>query len=511
MTFEIRRRNILQMLAFGVAGGKLSGGISVALAQSADLVTIGWPSDVPSWDPNQRFTPDAQSLYKLVFDQPLGQSPSLDLIANLVTQWELAPDGMSMPVEIRDDVVFHNGDKMTMEDFRYTFLERIKAGHKLDTANSWRHVEDIEILSPTRGVMKFSSPAPTAPQWMAFLGSYVVPKKYLEAVGLEAFRDKPVGTGPYKLVEYQLNSRIVLERSESYWGPKPKIRRITFDIIKDPSARIAAVQSGQVDLTINVPVREVERLGREPNLAAEINPITRVILLQVRNDMGFSDANVRLAAHHAIDKQALSKAFYGGAATPLNVVSTPGTPGYLDDFKFEYSPEKAAQFLAKSGYSPTNPAKIRFAATNGQFPSDYDIARALVQMWKKVGIEAELETIEYAKYFELNRGGKLPEATLYSFDNATGDPEIFAGYLLNPKMPFGTWKGMEIGEKVIALFSEPVYDKRIAGYRSLNRESVEAGATIPLLQSVQTLVRNKKLSYTKYGNGWVLGSTFAWS
>src|SRR5262249_52966897 len=107
--------------------------------------------------------------------------------------------------------------------------------------------------------------------------------------------------------------------------------------------------------------------------------------------------------------------------------------------------------------------------------------------------------------------GKLPEATLYSFDNATGDPEIFAGYLLNPKMPFSAWKGMEIGEKVIALFSEPDYNKRIEGYKALNREAVATGATIPLLQSVQTLVRKKSLTYAKYGNGWVLGSTMDWA
>ena len=105
-------------------------------------------------------------------------------------------------------------------------------------------------------------------------------------------------------------------------------------------------------------------------------------------------------------------------------------------------------------------------------------------MWKRVGIEAELETIEYAKYFELNRGAKLPEATLYSWDNATGDPEIFAGYLLNPKMPFSAWKGMDVGEKVLELFNVADYDKRIAGYRALNKLAVEAGATIPLLQSV---------------------------
>jgi peptide/nickel transport system substrate-binding protein len=155
--------------------------------------------------------------------------------------------------------------------------------------------------------------------------------------------------------------------------------------------------------------------------------------------------------------------------------------------------------------------KIGFAATNGHFPSDYDIARAIVQMWKKVGIEANLEIIEYAKYFELNRATKLPEATLYSWDNASGDPEIFAGYLLNPKMPFSAWKGMDVGEKVLELHGIVDYDRRIAAYRELHRFAVEHGSTIPLLQSVLTLVRKKGLAYTKYANGWVLPQTMQWS
>ena len=269
-------------------------------------------------------------------------------------------------------------------------------------------------------------------------------------------------------------------------------------------------QSGEVDITVAVPVREVQRLENEPNLAGELNPITRIILLQVRNDLGFADQNVRLAAHHAIDKKALSQAFYGGAAVPLSVPATPGTAAYLDDYHFAYDPELSKQLLAKSGYSAEKPAKFNFASTNGNFPSDYDIARALVQMWKKVGLDVELEVIEYAKYFELNRGNKLPEATLYSFDNATGDPEIFGGYLLNPKLPFSPWKGMEIGQRAIDLFNVANYQERVAGYKALNKDAVEAGACMPLLQSVQTLIRKKNLSYTKYGNGWVRADTMAW-
>jgi peptide/nickel transport system substrate-binding protein len=511
MAFNLPRRTVLQMLMGSAATIGASAPFDAAFAAANDTVTIGWPNDVPSWDPNQRFTPDAQPIFKAVFDQPLDQSADLKLIPHLIKSWSLAPDGLSMAVELRDDVTFHNGDKLTTEDFRYTFLERIKSGVKLDTVNSWRKVEDIVIESPTKATMKFNAPAPTAPQWLAFLGSYIVPKKYIESSGLENFQQKPIGSGPYRLAEYELNSRIVLERNDKYWGPKAKIARVTIQIIKDPSARVAAIQSGQVDCTINVPVREVQRFAQDAGFAAELNPITRVILMQVRNDLAFADRNVRLAAHHAIDKQALSRAFYNGAAVPLSVVSTPGTPAYLADYQFKYDPELAKQYLAKSNYNPDNPVKIGFASTNGHFPSDYDIARAIVQMWKRVGIDANLEVIEYAKYFELNRATKLPEATLYSWDNATGDPEIFGGYLLNPRMPFSAWKDMEVGQKVLDLFNIANYDTRVAGYRELNRFAVESGATMPLLQSVLTLVRKKNLTYTKYGNGWVLPQSMQWS
>ncbi len=484
---------------------------SAVRADTRDSVTIGWPSDVPSWDPNERFTPDAQSLFKMVYDQPLDQDAQLKLVPKLITKWELAADGRTLSGEMRDDVTFHDGSKMTSADLKWTFFDRIKAGHKVDTANVWKRVTTFDTPTPASFVMHFDSPFATSPNWLGFLGSYVVPKDYMEKVGVDGFLAKPIGSGPFKIVDYQLNTRVVLERNEAYWGPKPRLRRVVIEIIKDPSARVAAIQSGAVDLVVNVPVREVTRLGAIPGLTGQLTPITRVILLQCRNDLGFADENVRLAASHAIDKVALSKAFYAGAAVPLSVPATPGSPGFVADYTFAYDPELSKQLLAKSGFSLDKPAKLKMATFNGQFPSDYDIARAIVQMWKKVGIDAELEVVEYAKYFELNRGAKLPEVTLYTFDNATGDPEIYSGYLLNPKLPFSAWKGMDIGQKVIDLFTVADNAKRIAGYRDLAKEAVETGASIPLLQSVQTSVRKKDLSYTAFGNGWVLPQDMEWS
>jgi peptide/nickel transport system substrate-binding protein len=510
MQNEISRRLMLKLAAGGTAMAALVGSRDLAQAAEADAVTIGWPLDVPSWDPNQHFIPDVQSIYKMVFDQPLGQTPDLALTPFLFKSWEMSDNSTSLAFELQEGVVFHNGDPLTTEDVRYTFVERSK-DKSLDLGTGWGKLKDIIVESPTKAVMKFAVPDPTAVPWLAFLGSFVVPQKYLTSVGVAGFNQKPIGSGPYKLVDYAVNARMVLERNEQYWGPKPKIRRVTIEIIKDPSARVAAVEAGQVDITVAIPVRDTVRLEKSPSLATKLNPQARVVLLQIRNDMAFADQNVRLGLAHAIDKEALSKAFYGGAAKPLSVVATPGTPGYLPDFHFKYDPALAAEYLAKSGFGPKKPVKIGFATTNGAFPSDYDIARAIVQMAAKVGIACDLQIIDLPQYFALNAGNKLPEISLYSWDNAVGDPEMFSGYLLNPKMPFSAWKAKEIGDEIMALFAEGDNAKRLDGYRKVEQEATNIAASIPLLQTIQTLAWRKSLNFATYGNGWVLPQVMSWS
>jgi peptide/nickel transport system substrate-binding protein len=496
-------------VAVALAAVALALPASIAKAQS-DRVVIAWQVDPQTWDPNRRTNPGLQSLYKMIFDQPLTQGPDQKIQAAVVKAWNLSKDGKSVTLELRDDVYWHDGKKMTSADIRYTFLERGKAGHKIDLVRVWRNVVDVETPSPTKAVIKLKAPMPTAIPWLAFLANFVVPKHYIEKVGVEAFSTKPIGSGPYRLVEYQRNSRIVLEAFDKYWGPKPKIKKVTVLIIKDPSARVAAIQSGRVDFAPDVPVRESIRLGERAGLSSDILPISRVIMLQIRNDRAFLDKNVRLAAHHAINKAAISRALYGGRAVPLSVVATPGTPGHVKGFTFPYSPAKARALLAKSGFSAKKPVSVGLATFNGVFPGDYDIARAIASMWKKVGINATIQVIEQPKYFELNRGNKLPEATLYSWDNATGDPEMFTGYLMHPKLPFSAWKDMGIGGRVMKLFGIVDYKTRIAGYRKVNVDATNEGATIPLLQAVTTMAYKSKLNVVKYANGWVLPHTWSW-
>ncbi len=481
------------------------------LAQSKDSLVMSWQVDPPTWDPIIRTNPGVHAIMKMVFDQPLTQAPDLKVIPAVVKAWKLSDDGKQLALEFRDDVYWHDGHKLTTADFRYTYLERRQKGLRSDLGTVFRLLTDVQVESDTKCTMVFSEPMPSSVIWLAFLANFIVPKHYVEAVGAEKFAEQPIGSGPYKLVQYERNSRIVLEAFDKYWGAKPSIKKITILIMKDPSVRVAAVQSGQSEWVPDIPIREVERLQKVPGLKGDIQPITRVILLMVRNDKAFADKNVRLAAHHAIDKAALSRAFYAGKAVPLSIPVTPGTPGYVAEYKFDHDPKKAEALLAQSGFGPSKPVKIDMATFNGVFPADYEIARAIVQMWKRVGIEANLNVIEQPKYFELNRGNQLPEATLYSWDNGTGDAEFFVSYILNPKLPFSTWKDPALGDRLAKLAVLPNYDERVKGYREVAVDAAETGATIPLLQSVITAVYKDGLKTTTYGNGWALPQTWSWS
>ncbi len=485
------------------------------LAQAAKKgqLTIGFSADVPTWDPNARTLAAAQSIYKTVFDQPLAQNENASPKPALITKYAFT-DPKTLELDLRTDVTFHDGSKMTSEDFKYSFFERQQqpvpqGGRKLDTSFIWRKLVAIETPSASKVIMKFSEPMPSAVAWLYFFCSFVVPKAYLEKVGVEEFTKKPIGTGPYKFVEYQQGARLVLEANETYWGGAPKIKHVTIEFIRDPTARVAAFESKRIDVAVDVPIREAQRLGGQPGVTASIYPITDIMLLQITKNGGFADDKARLAAHHAIDKAAISKALFGGVAPVISVPAALGSPGYPKGFEFKYDPARATALLKELGFGPDKPLKIKLASTNGVFPNDFDMARALVQMWKKVGIEAELEAIETSVYQERLRAGTLPEATLYSWGNAAAEPEFYGGYLLDPKSIFSAFKSDELAPKVQPLLTETDEAKRLAGYQAVHQFAAERGFTIPLLQTVKTVVHSNQVNIVKHVNGHILPQTYS--
>ena len=490
-------------LAGLVAGATWSSRLAIA---QAGPVTIAFPADVPNWDPISAGSAFSISVFKCVFDKPINLMSDLSIGPSIVeTHRWLDKEGRTLELNLRAGATFHNGDPVTSEDLKFTFFDRPTADAKLSIAGSWlSRLVGIDTPTPTRAIFRFKESFAIAPQLLGDGTAYIMPKKYFEKVGRDGFMAAPIGSGPYKLVDYRRDSRIVLEAYDKYWGGPAQIKRVTFQIMKDTSARIAAIQAGQVDFVSAIPVREVARLDARPGLVAAAHPITEVVMIQMINEGVFKDQNLRLAMHHAIDKAALSKAFFGDKAEPLSMWAGKGMPANDPGFTFPYSPDLARALLAKSGYSPEKPIKIDVLTFNGRFPGDYDVARAIVQMWRRVGIDAALETIDPNKYNELTRVGKLPAPTLYSWFNSTGDPTIYSGWLMDPTRIFSVWKSDDVMPKLQPLLNELDYSKRMAGYRAFDRWIVEQGYALPLLQGTTTVVHSERVKYKAFRNGWVL-------
>ena len=480
------------------------------MAADVRAVTIAFPLDLPDWDPMVNNTPTTSTIVKCVFDSPMDLTPDLKLVPHVVTscRW-LDKAGLSFEMNLRDDVLFHNGDKLTSRDLKFTLFDRVRADPTVLSGAPWRGVTSAETPSATRLILHFDKPLVIAPLELAEFGSVILPADYFQKVGQDGFRKAPVGSGPFRLVEYVRNSRIVLEANQKYWAGAPKIRRLTLQIVADPVARAAAIQSGQADITLNLPVREVERLGALPGMSPQLNSTTSMTFIMMVNKGVLKNRNVRLAMHHAIDKQAISKALTGGHMQPVWMPAGPGMPGYVPGFKIPYDPAKAKALLAQSGYSNAKPVKINFYGTNGVFPSDFDIARAIVQMWKRVGIEASLKILPPAEIYAYQRSDRFDGPVIKPWNPAAGNPFSYSGFMLDPSRVYSVWRSEDAKERLMPLLVELDDVKRTEGFKAFDQWQVSQGYSIPLFQGLATVVARKNLNYRAYHSGYLRPSTWS--
>lgn len=512
------RRNFIQILTGSLAGvttsslagiGGLTGlaGVSMstgAWAATAPL-TIAFPTDVPSWDPLVRVAPNPISIYRSVFDTAIDIDEKGVLRPGVVAAWRWKDtEGKVLELDLRDDVLFHNGDKLTSDDFKFTYFDRLHADKSLQVGGIWWALDSIETPSPTRVVMHFKAPMVTAPAFLGYLGGYLMPRKYFEHVGAAGFIAKPVGSGPYKLVDYQRDSRITLSAFDKHWRGASKFRDVVFQVVKEATSRVSAVQAGQADVSGMLPLRETVRLGQVGSLGSKVTPTIDSYLIHMVNSGPTTDKNVRLAMHHAIDKQALVRAFFNNVPAVMSTAAAPGTPAFDPAFQFAHDPALAQKLLAASAYSKDKPVRVKFLATNGVYPSDFDMARAITQMWKNIGIEAELTPIETAQFFSQAVAGTLPGPTLWLWQNGSGDPELSAGSYLNPKGGFSVWRSPDVSPHLDPLLVQLDETKRIEGYKEFHRWAVGEGYSLPLMQGIATAAYKKTVGYTPFLSGWML-------
>ena len=233
-----------------------------------------------------------------------------------------------MELTLRDDVVFHNGDKMTAEDVVFSLDRIINATfppynvRKRDTLPNFARVEAIDAQTVRVTATK---PEPLFETLLNTQQTMIVPKKYIAALtgdpnaventDFEAFALKPIGTGAYKIVEFIPNQRVVYARHDAYWGPKAPLAKITVTRIPELSARLTALKNAEVDIITNIPPDQLAVIEGDAKLKVEsmVTPIFHVIIFNTVHPK-MSDPRLRQALSLAIDRKTLNEALWGGKA-----------------------------------------------------------------------------------------------------------------------------------------------------------------------------------------------------
>ncbi len=271
----------------------------------------------------------------------------------LAESWSMSKDGLAYEFVLRKGATFHNGDPVTAEDVKFSFERYKGAGAKIYRDK----VAAVEILGPQRVRFRLKEPWP---DFMTFYGTsatgagWIVPKKYVERVGPDAFKTAPVGAGPYKVASFTPGHEIVLEAFDGYWRKPPAVKRLVLRSMPEEATRFAALKAGDVDFAFNLRGPIAASTKTTPGLRLEAEVVNAVFWLELPDQWDprspWHDRRVRVAASVALDRQAINEAEFLGVARPTGSIIPRNFEFALPVAPPPFDPSRARQLLAEAGY-----------------------------------------------------------------------------------------------------------------------------------------------------------------
>lgn len=422
---------------------------------SGGTLTIGQSDQIMNLDP---FTVpiggrETRAPKRQIFDTLVVQDDQFVPQPSLATSWE-NPDDNTWVFALRDDVEFHNGEKFNSETMKENIdLLLDPAGGSPAHEKFLTMVESVETPDEFTFVINTTEPAPTLLTQLAF--QEIVPTKHRAEVGGEAFNQEPVGTGPFSFVS-QTKEEVVLEANQNYWGEVPVVEKVTFKHIQEVSSRIAALQSGEVDIIDQVPGDLAGTLtGKAEPVAVDG---TRVYYVGMNvEEAPFDDVEVRRAANQATDTDALAEFLYDGNAIALNQPGFPTMFGYNENADVIPFDQEAARKVFETIDEP-----VTLYVTN----SDATLAQAVVGQWQDAGLSVSIQTLEDEAFLERRGDGDL-ELFVSSWGVAEGDLEA-----LNTRH---FWSERSV-DSAFTNYSNPKADELIVAGRTTIDEEVRLDA-----------------------------------
>jgi peptide/nickel transport system substrate-binding protein len=321
--------------------------------------------------------------------------------------WKL--EGNTWTFKIRKDIKFSNGDPLTAEDVkfsvdRFSDMSLSKNPWSFYISKAYNQVE-TKVLDPY--TFQFISARPEPAQAIVFAWTRILPKKYFEAIGQTAFRQKPIGSGPWKFVELNSQKNMKMEANTNYWKPEmiPQFQYYNELQVPEQATRLAMLEKGEVDIALGIDYDRLADMKKKGFATVSLGPpSTSSFCLQgtwLPEAGAAGDIRVRQALSYALNRQEICDTWYAGLAVPgAQFYMYPGCFGWDDALNPDgYDPAKAQALLKEANYPAAfkNPTINIYTTAPGQ---DYHLL--LMGYWKKVGIDVKLNIVDpgiFNKYF----------------------------------------------------------------------------------------------------------------
>lgn len=477
----------------GCAGDKEDGSseqIAATQTESGSHITIGIAQDMNTMVPATVNGAGTKEILFNIYEGLYKPDNEGNLIPAVASDYTKSEDGLTYTFTLRDGVLFHNGNPVTVEDIKYSIdkCAGTETGEPLLSAFSI--VKNVEIVDDKTVAIHLYDVDPDFLAKMATVEASIVP------ADIEDLEKEPTGTGPYMFVSRSLQENLVLKKFDAYWGTPANIENVTCKVLADPDSIVMNLEGGAVDFVARVTSLQANELSDKFYIDEGTMNLVQALFLN-NGVKPFDDVRVRQALCYAVNKQEIMDFVSDGKGTPIasNIYPAFGKY-YMDELNDVYTQniEKAKELLAEAGYADGFSFKITV-------PSNYqqhiDTATVLAEQFKAIGVNAQIELIEWESWLSDVYKERNYEATVVGLDAST----LTAGALLSrfrsdSTSNFCNYSNAEYDTAYQNALSAPDDETATAYYKECERILCEDAANVYIQDMVQFTAINKK--YTGY-------------
>lgn len=459
-----------------------------------DSIVFSINADIQSLDTNNIADTVSYMVAFQVYDTLIRQEPDDSLAPGLAESWQISEDGKEITFKLKDGVKFHNGDSLTAADVAYSVNRAIGSTYAQNVTSIMESAEVVDD-SNVKVILKEAY----APILYCFTNGNmgIVSQKAVEAAG-EDYARNPVGTGPYKFVEWKSGEKIVLERFEDYFrGPAP-IKNLTFMIMSDKNTAAIALEKGEVDVLYDPDMNDIENLKNTESIQYLQRPLSNNFYFIAFNTKEgiFSNQKLREAVSYAINRDDIVEGALNGLGSPVEGPIGLNCFGHQENFKNNpYDPDKAKELLTEAGY----PDGLTVTMKLNQSSYYTKPAEVVQEQLRKVGINVEMDLLERGAFLEDVADNCRYDVTLYMVSYVIPDADYTCytrfhsdniGYA---KTNYTQYNNPQIDDLIMKARYSQDNDERYEIYGQICEIIRKDAPMIPLMTSISHIAAGKDL------------------